>query len=773
MPSKIFSISKRLAVLPLLLLLASCSRDPEKAKRSYLDSGDKYLAKGKLKEASLMYRNAIRRDPRFGDAYFKLGEAELRRGEYAQAISALRRAIELLPNNPAPAARLADIFLGAYAGQQRRDERFLKEADEIADTLLKRDPKSYQGLRIKGFITSFRGDSPKALEYLRAANEVQPDQAELLFTLAQAHTAEDNFEEAEKIARRLIEKHKTYTPVYEFLLVQYMRRNRQDDAEKLLILKIQNNPKVSGFLIQQASFYRATQRLPKSEEILKSVLDRAADFPNGRMEVADYFMRLRDFDRALKLYDQGIAEGGPRKSEYALRKILGLSAQNRNGEALQTAEAILKENPDQAEARQARAALLLQAGSPVQIQQALTDLQQLQQKEPQNPVVRFNLARALQARSEWDAARVQYAEAIKLRPDFVAARLGLVRVLTMKEDYGRVISETDELLKLDPKNVGGRLIRINALLRTGSLPAARTELESAMKDLPGQSDLKYQMAGLLLAEKRFPEAEKALLQLRESNPKDLRPIAALAEVYSLTNRLDLALDTLKKEVDRLPDEPNLRGAYAELAAKNGRLPLAEAQLRKLMEIQPRNTLHHMRLSAVLRAQNRTQEALDIMLKTRQAAPDDVNAALETAICLEALNRAGEAIQLYEIVLKGNPYNPIALNNVAFRMAEDGRSLDTALAYAQRAKQQLPNNDDVADTLGWIYIKKNLSDDAITIFRNLTQRQPNNATFHYHLGMAYYQKGDKPRAKQSLQAALAKSPPKDVEQKVRELLSRVG
>ncbi|MBE7541610.1 MAG: CPBP family intramembrane metalloprotease [Solibacteraceae bacterium] len=78
---------------------------------------------------------------------------------------------------------------------------------------------------------------------------------------------------------------------------------------------------------------------------------------------------------------------------------------------------------------------------------------------------------------------------------------------------------------------------------------------------------------------------------------------------------------------------------------------------------------------------------------------------------------------------------------------------------------------MADTLGWIYIRKNLSDNAIRIFRELTAKHRDNPVYHYHLGMALYQKGDRGGAKQSLQTALSLRPAKDDEVKIRELLTR--
>ena len=90
-----------------------------------------------------------------------------------------------------------------------------------------------------------------------------------------------------------------------------------------------------------------------------------------------------------------------------------------------------------------------------------------------------------------------------------------------------------------------------------------------------------------------------------------------------------------------------------------------------------------------------------------------------------------------------------LNNLAYLMTETGGNLDEALTLAQRAKQQLPNFTEVSDTIGWIYIKKNLSDSAIEIFRDLTAKVKDNPTFHYHYGMALAQKGDKGNALKEL------------------------
>ncbi|MCX6619818.1 MAG: tetratricopeptide repeat protein, partial [Acidobacteria bacterium] len=75
-------------------------------------------------------------------------------------------------------------------------------------------------------------------------------------------------------------------------------------------------------------------------------------------------------------------------------------------------------------------------------------------------------------------------------------------------------------------------------------------------------------------------------------------------------------------------------------------------------------------------------------------------------------------------------------------------------------------------LGLIYIRKNLHDNAIGIFKDLLSRQPDNATWRYHLAMALYQKGDKIQAKKECETALKTAQPGD-KAKIQQLMTRIG
>ncbi len=79
------------------LTLISCSGDPNYLKQKYLESGNKYYEQKRLKEASIMYRKALEKDRRFGQAYYKLAVVDLDMGDVPNAYQMLHRAVDLLP----------------------------------------------------------------------------------------------------------------------------------------------------------------------------------------------------------------------------------------------------------------------------------------------------------------------------------------------------------------------------------------------------------------------------------------------------------------------------------------------------------------------------------------------------------------------------------------------------------------------------------------------------------------------------------------------------
>jgi tetratricopeptide (TPR) repeat protein len=762
------------ASITLLLLLAGCGRDVETVKRRYLANGEKYLAQGKVKEATIMFRNAIKRDPRFGEAYARLGDAELQRGEPVAALNAYRRAVELLPKPEESAGKLADIYLAAYSVNEKKDPRLLEEVKQLSNQLLSKDANSYHGLRLKGFLAVAAADYPSALAAFRKADQIRPKQPELRFALAQVLTQDNNWPEAEAIAVQMTKDSPTYTQIYGFLVVEYLRRNDAVKAEQILAQRTANNPKIVEFRLEQAAFYMGTNRKEQADKVLGELMAKEPEDKSIRTKVGDFLVKTRQYDRAMEVFKAGAEKYSAEKTSYRLRMAQVYLTQRKPKDAISVVDQALADDPKSNDALSMRASMQLQYGGKDQQQGAVTDLQALIGRDPANVVVRYNLARAYHTRGELDAARVQYDEAIKLsKQRFVAAYIGSGQVALAKRDFGRAMQDAEAVLKFDARNQAARTIKTNALINSGNLRQARLDLTEYLKDSANSPDLEFQLAITDFMEGKYKEAEAHFRSLRERFPNDARLLYALAEVMARTGRAKEGLQLLKVELQKTPDNRLLRTAVATAALRANELEVAESEYRTLMASDPKNLELYLRLGEVLRQKGQLQAAVEILRKGQQLAPTNPGANLQLALTLEAAGMKKEALPLYENVVKVDPDNAIAMNNLAFQYADLGRDLDMAMTYAQKAKQKLPNSDDVSDTMGWVYVKKQMNDNAISVFRELIKRQPKNPLYHYHLGYAQYQKGSKQDARQSLQTALSLKPGKEEEAQIRELLGKVG
>ena len=90
--------------------------------------------------------------------------------------------------------------------------------------------------------------------------------------------------------------------------------------------------------------------------------------------------------------------------------------------------------------------------------------------------------------------------------------------------------------------------------------------------------------------------------------------------------------------------------------------------------------------------------------------------------------------------------------------------------AQNARRQLPDNANSADTLGWAYYHKGVYNSAIGLFKEAIKKEPENATYNYHLGLAYARNGQASQARQQLDRVLKIKPDYSEADKLRQALA---
>ncbi len=143
------------------------------------------------------------------------------------------------------------------------------------------------------------------------------------------------------------------------------------------------------------------------------------------------------------------------------------------------------------------------------------------------------------------------------------------------------------------------------------------------------------------------------------------------------------------------------------------------------------------------------QALQVLLDGAKANPKEVTFYILAGDIYETKQDWDHAKQLYQKALEVQPDNPLASNNLAYVILQQGGNVDVAFAMAQTARRQLPDNPHSADTMGWAFYHKGVYGSAITLLKEAVKKEPDNPEFNYHLGLAYAKSGQEGLARQQL------------------------
>src|SRR5947209_13893912 len=121
------------------LLSTACTQSPEKL----IATGNRYHDKKKFKEASILYQKAIAKDKTNAEAYYRQGLNLLDDGNVGESTKYLQRAVDLKPENTDAEAKLAEIYLGAYATNPQKFKSFVADVKDLDNKILQHEPDSF------------------------------------------------------------------------------------------------------------------------------------------------------------------------------------------------------------------------------------------------------------------------------------------------------------------------------------------------------------------------------------------------------------------------------------------------------------------------------------------------------------------------------------------------------------------------------------------------------------------------------------------------------
>jgi tetratricopeptide (TPR) repeat protein len=779
-----------LALALAAISLVSCNRDPNYLKQEYLRSGIKYYDGGRYKEARLMFMKSIQTDRKFGLAYYHLALTDLKESQITQSVGALRRAVELIKPGTDEAndalLKLSEVMVVAAQGQANNDA-LIKEIQTNVDGLLKRNPNSWEGHKLSGDIAMLTtaklyrgGDVPGAKKELgaaiveyRKALAGKPTDPVVTLALGRTLVVDGEYDEGRALFRGLIAKDKAnLNGYYELYRLDLSQRNIPE-AEAILKEAIKNNPKDPQLRLTLAQFYYGTNKRPELVALLNEMKGNLKEFPDAYFQSGDFYLRVAAFDDAVKQFEEGIQKDSAHKVNYMKHEIEAYVRAGKTGLAREKNEQILKIDAKDPEARGLKATFLLDKGD---VNEAMSELQSVVTARPNNFVARFNLGRAHFARGEYEQARQEFDSAIQLRPDYMPARLAQTQVALVTGNIDAALHAADETLRVAPNSIQAKVMKAAALQRLKRYDEARVLLTGVIEKDPNQEETLLELGVLDLNEKKIKEAADLFHRAYAAQPGNLRGLLGESRALLLDNQADKSVQLISAELQKKPANLDLARELGNAEVSAGQYDKAIGTYSALLAKLPDPKLQAdvwIRIGESYLRKGDVPQSINSLEKAKQGQPGNTALLTNLAMLYETQNRQDIARKYYEESIRLDPNNAFALNNLAYLISESNGDLNTALTYAERAKQRLPGHPEVNDTLGWIYLKKSLTDNALETFRTLVVQAPQNPVYHYHYAMALLQKGDLGTAKKECQSALGDKPSKEQETQIRQLMTKLG
>jgi Flp pilus assembly protein TadD len=160
-----------------------------------------------------------------------------------------------------------------------------------------------------------------------------------------------------------------------------------------------------------------------------------------------------------------------------------------------------------------------------------------------------------------------------------------------------------------------------------------------------------------------------------------------------------------------------------------------------------------------------EEALEAATK---GAPDLLPAILQLALVQEQAGAFDRAALRYREVLKLQPNNTVALNNLAYHLAVRANDAKQAVPLARRAFTLVPTSVSVLDTLAWAEHLAGNSEEAARLLRRVVQRDTGLHELHLHAATIFAAVGDLRAAETQLTRAVELNPASETSEEVQRL-----
>jgi tetratricopeptide (TPR) repeat protein len=231
----------------------------------------------------------------------------------------------------------------------------------------------------------------------------------------------------------------------------------------------------------------------------------------------------------------------------------------------------------------------------------------------------------------------------------------------------------------------------------------------------------------------------------------------MVDLYIRNERFEEALKACEDYREGMGKDPSVLGFVEYLEGKvfGAKWEPKEAQRRfeKAIQDDPDNIVPYEALARILLKEDKFEEAVLRYRTVLRKYPKHLDMYMVLGTIYDLEHDREKAETYYRKALEVEKDFAPAANNLAWNLAEMGGHIDEALAFAQAAKEKMPRDPRVLDTLGWVHFLRGSYEDAAEEFQDSLELDIDNPMTYYHLGLAYYKNNQLDSAREVLEAAL--------------------
>ena len=642
-----------------------------------------YLAKNADAQAQADIATILKRNPKDNGAQFVDMVLLVRQSKFADADVVLQKLDPVIPNFQR--GLYFKAMVKASLGQNA-------QAEDAIMAYLGRYSGDTDGIRLLARIELATQHAARAIPYLERAVQAGTKDSEILNMLGRSYAATGNQRAAEKAFQQASAS--------------------ANDSSQLT--------RLASARLQMGDLTGAATDLQRSLEI-------APAQPGANEALVATAIRLGQLDRAQEALDKLRQQAGDTEAVGNLTGLLKMARLDPEG-ALAEFAATAAKFPDSIAARLNQARILLQLN---RANDAIPILQGILDKTPAQTDALTLLSQTLLAQNRGEEAAAAAERARKADPRNLGLINGSAQIYARMKDYDRALQVLDSA-KVDGKTPVQLLLTLGSVqLAAGQNDAAKRTFADLAAAEPNNVSATLTQVEVLSRLKDYATARQVLNDALQRQPGNLPLLQSRVRVELLDKNLDAALqtaETLRNIPANMPAAATLKGGLLMGAQ---RFKDAAAAFAEEYRKEPSSALV-IALAQAMQASGDANGASAELQRWQTNHPDDPAVAQAMGTIELAAGRNESAERNLQIVLKQQPNDLVALNNIAWLFQQKGDK--RAREYAQRAFELSPTPE-VSDTLAWIMVSQGESSKALPLLQAAATGRPNNPSIRYHLAVA--------------------------------------